>query len=103
VRFWTESSRAFEVGLYREQAVLRASPRAMMRLERLGATVMDAARESAEAPDDEGWVRVTIPIESIDQAAIDLLMLGTEAEILKPRDLRRRIATAARGMAKLNE
>ncbi len=103
VRFWTESSRAFEVGLYREQAVLRASPRAMMRLERLGATVMDAARESAEAPDDEGWVRVTIPIESIDQAAIDLLMLGTEAEIVKPRELRRRIATAARGMATLNE
>jgi predicted DNA-binding transcriptional regulator YafY len=103
VRFWTESSRAFEVGLYREQAVLRASPRAMMRLERLGATVMDAARESAEAPDDDGWVRVTIPIESIDQAAIDLLMLGTEAEVLKPRELRRRIAAAARGMAKLNE
>ncbi|HZY55265.1 MAG TPA: YafY family protein [Reyranella sp.] len=103
VRFWTESSRAFEVGLYREQAVLRASPRAMMRLDRLGATIMDAARESAEAPDDEGWVRITIPIESIDQAAIDLLMLGTEAEILKPRELRRRIATAARGMMKLNE
>lgn len=103
VRFWTESSRAFEVGLYREQAVLRASPRAMMRLERLGATVIDAARESAEAPDDEGWVRITIPIESLDQAAIDLLMLGTEAEVVKPRELRRRIATAARGMAKLNE
>ena len=103
VRFWTESSRAFEVGLYREQAVLRASPRAMMRLERLGATVMDAARESAEAPDDEGWVRITIPIESLDQAAIDLLMLGTEAEVVKPRELRRRIATAARGMATLNE
>ncbi|HLG46166.1 MAG TPA: YafY family protein [Reyranella sp.] len=103
VRFWTESSRAFEVGLYREQAVLRASPRAMMRLERLGAAVTDAVRESAEAPDDDGWVRVTIPIESIDQAAIDLLMLGTEAEILKPRELRRRIAAAARSMAKLNE
>lgn len=103
VRFWTESSRAFEVGLYREQAVLRASPRAMMRLERLGATVTEAVRESADAPDSDGWVRITIPIESIDQAAIDLLMLGTEAEVLKPRELRRRIATAARGMAKLNE
>ena len=103
VRFWTESSRAFEVGLYREQAVLRASPRAMMRLERLGATVTEAARDTAEAADADGWVRVTIPIESIDQAAIDLLMLGTEAEVLKPRELRRRIATAARGMAKLNE
>lgn len=103
VRFWTESSRAFEVGLYREQAVLRGSPRAMMRLERLGATVADAVRDTAEPPDAEGWVRVTIPIESIDQAAIDLLMLGTEAEVLKPRELRRRIAAAARGMAKLNE
>ncbi|MBS0526807.1 MAG: YafY family transcriptional regulator [Proteobacteria bacterium] len=103
VRFWTDSSRAFEVGLYRDQAVLRASPRAMMRLERLGATVMEAARESADSPDSDGWVRITIPIESIDQAAIDLLMLGTEAEVLKPRELRRRIATAARGMATLNE
>ncbi|HEY2872590.1 MAG TPA: WYL domain-containing protein, partial [Reyranella sp.] len=102
VRFWTESSRAFEVGIYREQAVLRASPRALMRLERLGATVADAARDTAGPPDDEGWVRITIPIESLDQAAIDLLMLGTEAEVLKPRELRHRIAAAARAMVKLN-
>jgi len=102
VKYWTESSRAFEVGLYREQAVLRASPRGLMRLERLGATVAEAARDSASAPDPEGWVRVTIPIESLDQAAIDLLLLGTEAEILKPRELRRRIASAARNMAGLN-
>jgi len=102
VRFWTESSRAFEVGLYREQAVLRASPRALLRLERLGASVAEAARDSADAPDGDGWMRVTIPIESIDQAAIDLLMLGTEAEVLKPRELRRRIALAAKAMASLN-
>lgn len=102
VQFWTESSRAFEVGIYREQAVLRASPRALMRLERLGATVADAARDTAEAPDSDGWVQITIPIESLDQAAIDLLMLGTEAEVLKPRELRRRIAAAARAMVKLN-
>ena len=102
VRYWTESSRAFEVGIYREQAVLRASPRALGRLERLGATVAEAARDSAGAPDGEGWVRVTIPVESLDQAAIDLLLLGTEAEVLKPKELRRRVATAARAMAKLN-
>lgn len=102
VRFWTESSRAFEVGLYREQAVLRASPRGLRRLERLGATVAEAARASAEAPDTEGWVKVTIPVESIEQAAIDLLLLGAEAEVLKPRDLRRRVAAAARSMAKIH-
>jgi len=102
VRFWTESSHAFEVGLYREQAVLRASPRALRRLERLGATVSEAARESAGTPDADGWVRVTIPVESFDQAAIDLLLLGGEAEVVKPRELRRRVAAAARTMAKLN-
>jgi predicted DNA-binding transcriptional regulator YafY len=73
-----------------------------MRLERLGATVMEAARETADEPDADGWVRVTIPIESLDQAAIDLLLLGTEAEVLKPRELRRRIAAAANTMVSLN-
>ena len=102
VRYWMESSRAFEVGLYREQAVLRASPRALRRLERLGATVAEAARDSAGAPDADGWLRVTIPVESFDQAAIDLLLLGGEAEVVKPRELRRRVAAAARSMAKLN-
>jgi predicted DNA-binding transcriptional regulator YafY len=102
VRYWAESSRAFEVGLYREQAVLRASPRGLRRLERLGATVVEAARDSAGVPDADGWVHVTIPVESFDQAAIDLLLLGTEAEVLKPRELRRRVAAAARAMAKLN-
>lgn len=102
VRFWTASSRAYEVGLYREQAVLRASPRGLRRLGRLGSTVTDAARESAQPPDKDGWVEITIPIESIEQAAIDLLHLGTEAEVLKPRELRRRLATTAKAMARLN-
>jgi predicted DNA-binding transcriptional regulator YafY len=102
VRFWTGSSRAYEVGLYRAEAVLRASPRALRRLERLGATVADAARESAQPPDADGWVQITLPIESIEQAAIDLLHLGTEAEVLKPTELRRRLATTAREMARIN-
>jgi predicted DNA-binding transcriptional regulator YafY len=101
VRYWTESSRAFEVGLYREQAVLRASPRGLRRLERLGNTVVEAARDTAGEPDAEGWVRITIPIESHDQAAIDLLLLGNEAEVV-PRELRRRVAAAAQAMAKIN-
>jgi predicted DNA-binding transcriptional regulator YafY len=43
-----------------------------------------------------------MPIESIEQAAIDLLHLGTEAEVLKPKELRRRLAATAREMAKIN-
>jgi predicted DNA-binding transcriptional regulator YafY len=102
VRFWTDSARAYEVGLYRGKAVLHLSPRGMERLELLGAAVADAARDSARPLDDNGWVRAVVPIESIEQAALDLLRLGAEAEVLKPAALRRRVATAARAIAKIN-
>jgi predicted DNA-binding transcriptional regulator YafY len=102
VRFWSESSRAYEVGLYRETALLRVSPRGLARLEQLGATVAEAVRGQAKPADRDGWTTVEVPIESIEQAEVDFLRLGTEAEILKPEELRRRFATAARAMAKLN-
>jgi predicted DNA-binding transcriptional regulator YafY len=102
VRYWTASSRAYEVGLYRDKAVLRVSSRGFERLHWLGAAVVEAARESASPPDAKGWVTVEVPIESIEQAAIYFLQLGTEVEVLKPRELRRRLATSAREMAKIN-
>jgi len=102
VRFWTESSRAYEVGLYRDKAVLRLSPRGLVRLEMISEATADAARESAEPPDKDGWVRATVPIESIDMAALNFMRLGTEVEVLQPKALRRRIAQTAREMAKLN-
>src|SRR5579863_1184011 len=102
VQFWTTASRAFEVGLYRAKAVLRVSPRGMMRLDILGSAVTQAASETASAPDATGWVRVVVPIESTDVAALDLLRLGTEVEVLEPAELRRRVAATARDVARLN-
>ncbi len=102
VRFWTASSRAYEVGLYRDKAILRVSTRGRERLYWLGSAVVEAARDTAGPPDSKGWVTVEVPIESVEQAAIYFLQLGTEAEVLKPRELRRRLAASAREMAKLN-
>lgn len=102
VRFWTDSSRAYEVGLWRDEAVLRLSPRGMIRLQHLNAQLAEAARETAGSPDDKGWVHATVPIESIDQAAIDFLRLGAEAEVLSPKTLRKRLADTAREMVRLN-
>jgi len=95
VRYWTASTRAYEVGVYRSHATLRVSAIGLERLEPLGAAVQQAARESAEPMGADGWVKVTIPIESVDQAALDLLRLGNEGEVLKPVALRRRIARTA--------
>jgi predicted DNA-binding transcriptional regulator YafY len=102
VRFWTASSRAYEIGIYRGTAQLRVSKRGMARLETLGAAVHQAAQDSAEPEKSGGWTRVTIPIESIDQAALDMLKLGSDSEVLKPSALRRRVAKTARDVAQLN-
>lgn len=102
VRFWTASSRAYEVGIYRGTAQLRVSRRGLARLDALGAAVQQAAQDSAEPETSGGWTRVTIPIESIDQAALDMLKLGADAEVLKPSALRRRVAKLARDVARLN-
>jgi predicted DNA-binding transcriptional regulator YafY len=101
VGFWTTSTRAYEIGIYRANAVLRLTPQGLSKLDGLGAAVQQAARESAGPPEKDGWVRVTIPIESIDQAATDLLRLGLDAEVLTPVALRRRLAKAAREIVRL--
>jgi predicted DNA-binding transcriptional regulator YafY len=95
VRYWTASTRAYEVGIYRSHATLRVSPIGLERLEPLGAAVQQAAQQSAEPMGADEWVKVTIPIESVEQAALDLLRLGSEGEVLKPLALRRRIAHVA--------
>jgi predicted DNA-binding transcriptional regulator YafY len=100
-RFWTEASRAFEVGLYRGEAVLRVSPRGMAKLEVFGSTVAQAAAETAGAADADGWVKVVIPIESVEQAAADFIRLGTDAEVLEPVEVRQLIAEAARELTRL--
>lgn len=103
VRFWTTASRAYEVGLYRGKAVLRVSPRGMTKWELFGSAVAQAAAETAGPPGADGWVRVVIPIESVDQAAADLMRLGTDAEVFEPAELRHRIAEAARELSRRYE
>ena len=101
VGFWTMSSRAYEVRLYRSEAVLRVSPSGMPKLNLLGSVIAQAAAETAAPSDRHGWVRVVIPIESIEQAAADLLRLGIDAEVLEPPELRSRIAETAWALSQL--
>jgi predicted DNA-binding transcriptional regulator YafY len=101
VRFWTLASRAYETALIRAQAVLRVSPRGLRRLDQWGTTAAQAAVQSVGPPDAAGWVRVVLPIESIDQGASELARLGVDAEVLEPVELRERIGETARQLAAL--
>ncbi len=94
--YWQASTQAFEKGLYRGSALLRVSPRGLKLLQDFSPVVADAARRSAQrdAP-PRGWLRVNIPIESVEHAAQQLLRLGADARVLEPRALRERVARTA--------
>ena len=60
-----------------------------------------AAEASASEPDESGWRRVTIPIESLAHAAAQVLRLGAQAEVVKPAALRREVVERIAAVAAL--
>ena len=100
--YWQASTERFEKGVYRDTAVMRVSARGLKLLQDFSPVVADAATRSAKACDEPGgWLRVSIPIESIDHAANQLLRLGVDAEALEPRALRERMAQIAQRISAL--
>ena len=49
----------------------------------------------------DGWLTATFRLESIESAAIDVLSLGPEIEVVEPPELRERVADASRRIADL--
>jgi predicted DNA-binding transcriptional regulator YafY len=97
--FWEERAEQFARSILRAEVVLRLSPAGLRQLPYATEPVsVRAARESAGEPDEEGWVTVTLPVESEDVAYGQLFALGPEAEVLAPAGLRERFAGAARRM-----
>jgi predicted DNA-binding transcriptional regulator YafY len=98
--FWRAWSDHFEARIYRGEATVRFAPGTLERLDTLlSPAVARAARESACPPDTDGWVRATIPIESIEHACADLLRLRTGVEVLGPPELRARMTQIVRTLA----
>jgi predicted DNA-binding transcriptional regulator YafY len=96
--FWSESTRRFEREIHRGTAELRLTERGRRLLRAVSATVEDGINEqSSEA--EGGWWTVTIPIESIEHAAGQLLALGTDVEVVGPAELRERVRDTARAVA----
>jgi predicted DNA-binding transcriptional regulator YafY len=99
--YWEDATLRFEEGVYRDFATLRASAAGLKRLQGFSPVVAQAVQRTAAAPDANGWVTVTVPIESIEHAAREMLRLGAEAEVLAPRELRERLRSAAQALLAL--
>ena len=101
--YWADATKAFEEGVYRDFATLRASATGLKRLQGFSPVVAQAVQRTATAPDATGWITVTVPIESVDHAAREMLKLGAEAEVVAPRELRNRLRGSAQAMLALYE
>ena len=99
--WWLAATKRFEKELVTDTAQLRVSASGMRALRDLGAAVSSAAEASASEPDESGWRRVTIPIESVAHAAAQVLRLGAQAEVLKPAALRREVVERIAAVAAL--
>lgn len=99
-RHWLAQTERFEADLRRETAMIRASALGLKRLSALGTYAAQAVNQ-ANPPDEEGWSELTLPFETIDQAALLLLGIGPEIKVIKPVGLRFKIQSYAQEILRL--
>ncbi|TVT56377.1 transcriptional regulator [Amycolatopsis rhizosphaerae] len=93
--YWREWSEQFERRMYPRVAVVRLSP-----LGRdfvpfyLGAVGARALADSSGEEDEDGWLRVELPVEPGAPALGELLRFGPELQVLAPAELREQVAAA---------
>jgi predicted DNA-binding transcriptional regulator YafY len=101
--YWAQQVTEFRTRLVQGDALIRLSPAGRRRLEEtMAADVVKAVNTTAE--DDcelPGWVKATVPIESLTHAHGQFLALGAGVEVLAPAELRERIAETAAGLARM--
>jgi predicted DNA-binding transcriptional regulator YafY len=97
--FWRSYLDRFRAAMFSGEAVVRFSPEGMRSLlHLLTPAVIQAARDNAGEPDEAGWVRTVIPIESVRHAHAELMRFGGDAEVLEPAELRDRMVASARAV-----
>lgn len=100
--FWDERAEQFARSILRAEVVVRVSPGGVRRLPyTLDPQSARDALEAAGAPGGDGWVTLTLPVESEEVAHTQLASLGPEIEVLAPRSLRERFASDAIRLAEL--
>jgi len=100
VQFWHDHLAGFDQIRFTGEAVVRVSARLAGRMYDVSFPTLVKAVAAAE-PDPDGSVVVTIPIESIANAAAALCRFGDAVEVLEPAELRSELAGLGRTLADL--
>lgn len=97
-QFWATWAAAFEERLIAGRATLRLSPEGRQILRAVNPAMAQAVEASARAIAPEGWVEAEAPVETADYSARQLLRLGTEVEVLAPKELRAAVQKEAQAV-----
>lgn len=100
--FWRTWADDFESRSRQNHALIRVSSHGMAMMPHLfDSSIMRAVHESQTPDELEGWVRVSLPLDSVDYAFTDLLRFGAEIEVLEPRGLREQMTGIARALVEV--
>ncbi|MFE6495019.1 helix-turn-helix transcriptional regulator [Streptomyces sp. NPDC057748] len=100
--FWAERAAQFARSLLRAEVRVRVSPEGVRRLPyAMDHSAVQDALDAAGPPDAEGWLALTLRVESMEVAYSQLLSLGPESEVLEPAALRERFTAAAERLREL--
>jgi len=100
--YWQGYLADFESRRHDGVSVLRLSPSTKDSLpDMMDAAALQSIEDSASEPDADGWIRATVPIESLDHAVADFLRFGAGIEVLEPPELRQRLTETVTALATL--
>jgi predicted DNA-binding transcriptional regulator YafY len=99
-RYWRQFTRDYESRMQAQHARVRANQNGLRRLARLSHT-MTKTVAAAKPADSEGWHVLTIPIESVGAAVLDLLPLAPDVQALGPAALLKALRHAANELAQM--
>ena len=97
---WAEYQRDYEQRIFHATATIRLSEAGRSLLFLIGSAAARAGHEAMQPPDEDGWMRTVVPIESVRHAQHALMQLGADVEVLEPPDLRELVAASAKAMAR---
>jgi len=99
-RYWQEHLDQFDQARFTAYAVLRVSARLVARMHDVSFPQLVRAVAAAE-PGDDGSVTVTLPIESVPNAATAFCRFGDDVKVLEPPELRTELANLGRTLSNL--
>lgn len=100
--YWADAAEAFDRAILHDKIRIRVPQRTLRELPRvLGRTTVDGL-DQASPPDADGWVTVTVEVESLHVAQHQLIALAPDVEVLEPAQLRAALAATGERLAARN-